>query len=116
MWKILLFCFMSVTIFITGCLGQETSSQIIEKSTPTTPARLTIDGIEYISIGEFSEGLFTISQEIGEVKRKVDFDMIPYNDFESNYLEEGTKIYSVIESNSIVLAQVEEELFEIFSR
>lgn len=73
---------------------------------------LRVHDLEYIG-GMMTEGnalKYEIDKCIGQVSRRTEPSDYPENNYESNFLEAGTKIYSVFDSD-IVIAYVDSETF-----
>ncbi|MCA0970557.1 hypothetical protein LCM20_08165 [Halobacillus litoralis] len=108
-------CFLLFFLFLLiGCQAEETESFV--ESNGSYQAELTIRGVTYMSLGQWNEGQYTIEEEIGEVKTKVDLDYrgdAPEG-ISSNYLNEGTPIYSVQQYSDVFLAEREDGTYEIF--
>jgi len=115
MRKIMQYCF-PIIILLAACTGEESSlSQSTVESSSSYQALLNVYGDEYLS--RFDDiGDYQIDKEIGVVEKKISVELYPYNSFESNYLEEGTKLYSVKYSNDLLLAEIEPGIYELFSR
>jgi hypothetical protein len=78
-------------------------------------AILFIDGKKYYGQKIVNKDQYTIQDEIGKVKFKVDKDTVPKQNFSSNSLEVGTPIYRVKEDKNILLVKLSEEKYQIFS-
>lgn len=116
MEKLMLFCF-ALVIVLAACAGEESApSRTTVESSASYQALLNVNGDEYLLGSSEDIGKYQIDTEIGEVVKKISFELYPYKSFESNYLEEGTKLYSVKESNYVLLAEIEPGKYELFSK
>lgn len=116
MKKLMLFCF-ALVIVLAACAGEESApSPTTVESSASYQALLNVNGDEYLLGSSEDIGKYQIDTEIGEVVKKISLELYPYKSFESNYLEEGTKLYSVKESNYVLLAEIEPGKYELFSK
>lgn len=79
------------------------------------PARLLINGKEYVSIRDAKDNEYTINKMIGTVQKKVFPNVIMKTNFSSNSLEVGTEIYSVKEDKHVFLAKTSEDTFSLYT-
>lgn len=119
--KFLLVLAISVFMILTGCSSgpQENTDKQIDsrEEVGSYAALLRIKGTEYQSVGKESQGEYTLGEEIGKVEKRVPPEVLPRENFVSNYLDEGTLIFSVIEDSDVILVETEEEgVYEIFER
>lgn len=104
-------------MLLTGCANDnQMSSTMDTASSASYKAILNVNGEEYISSGIENVNSYTIDSEIGEVEKKISIEMYPFKSFESNYLEEGTKIFSVKEADNILLVEIDQGVYEIFQK
>lgn len=106
-----------ILMISTGC------SIEVEEHTGTTSesasyaAILIINGAEYLSVGTKNQGEYTLGEEIGVVETRVPTEVLPKENFASNYLDEGTVIYSVKEDDDVFLVETNEEgVYEVVER
>ncbi|MDZ5472417.1 hypothetical protein SM124_11725 [Bacillus sp. 31A1R] len=117
-----LFLVLAISIFmvLTGCSSEpgNTDKNIIpEEAAGSYVALLRINGAEYLSVGKDNQGEYTIGKEIGKVEKRVPPEVMPRVDFVSNYLDEGTLIFSVKENNDVILVETKVQgVYEIFER
>jgi hypothetical protein len=94
---------------IDNVTGGDTSSK------GSYQALLFVSGEELQSAGETANDLnLEVGELIGTVKEKVAIEIPPTVELTSNYLEEGTKIYSVEGNTKIVLAKKANGDYEVF--
>lgn len=109
-----------VSIALTGCTSgtQVTNKQSSSgEEVGSYAALLRIKGAEYRSIGVKNKGEYTLSDEIGKVKKRVPPEVLPKDNLVSNYLDEGTLIYSVEEDSDVILVQTDVDgVYEIFKK
>lgn len=77
---------------------------------------LVIDGEQYILQGDVKDGEFTLGEKIGEVEKKEKIDVIPKDDYSSNYLEEGEEVYFSNENPDILIVKLATGELEIMKR
>ncbi|WP_096156620.1 hypothetical protein [Bacillus sp. FJAT-45066] len=98
-----------VTIFIafiilSGCSNfdsERNSSYVVSYA-----GILVVDGKDYIWQGEVLNDEFTADVKIGEVKNKVKKEVKPKQNFESNYLDVGDKIYASKEDKDVLIVKL----------
>lgn len=109
-----------VSIALTGCTSgtQDTNKQSSSgEEVGSYAALLRINGAEYRSVGSKNNGEYTLSDEIGKVKKRVSPEVLPKGNLVSNYLDEGILIFSVEEDSDVVLVQTEVDgVYEIFKK
>ncbi|MEB1807389.1 MAG: hypothetical protein LPK26_08815 [Bacillaceae bacterium] len=106
-------------LVLTGCSSppQEINKQNNSRVEGSYAAILNISGEEYYSVGNKNQGEYTISVEFGRVEKRVSPEVFPKENLVSNYLDEGTLIFSVEEDSKIFLAKTKEEgVYEIFHK
>lgn len=64
-----------------------------------------LGGKHYTYQGEVEEDEYTVGGKIGEVQRKVNIKTMPEENFSSNYLEIGEKIYFAKEDEEVILVE-----------
>lgn len=110
----------SIFIILTGC-STESQEDITEQinageEEASYAAILRVNEAEYYSIGNENQGKYTLEEEIGEIKKRVPAEVLPRENLVSNYLDEGTLIFSVKENSNILLAEKKDkggwEIFE----
>ncbi|SET74641.1 hypothetical protein SAMN05421676_107164 [Salinibacillus kushneri] len=116
--KYLLVLVSLIFIIFTGCSNdlQENNDNNSSNSggdSGSYAALLKVNGVQYTSLGNVNKDKYTINEKIGKVDKKVPVDVLPFKDFMSNYLEEGTPIFSIEENTDVVLAKREDETYEI---
>lgn len=103
-------------ILLAGCNpGLDGFEYMGGQSQGSYAAILRVNGAEYQYAGENLDN-YTLNQQIGKVEKKVPPEVLPRENYVSNYLPEGTVIFSVKENQNIVLAETEVGVFEIFER
>ncbi|OAH55190.1 hypothetical protein AWH48_20210 [Domibacillus aminovorans] len=78
-------------------------------------AIVTINGVNYIAQNIVTNNEFTIKEQIGEIKKKVDIEVVPTEDWNSNVFEEGNKIYTANEKNDIYLIEAREGEYTVLT-
>ncbi len=118
--KCYLVMILSIFIILTGC---STESQKVRTGQANTgeeasySAIIRVNESEYISVGNENQGKCTVQEEIGKIKKRVLAEVLPQEHLVSNYLDEGTRIFSVSENRNILLAEKKgEKEREIFER
>jgi hypothetical protein len=66
---------------------------------------LVINEKKYYWQGSIENGTFTIGEKIGEVQKAVEKDVMPKDNFSSNFLEVGTEIFSSNEDNKVIIVK-----------
>ncbi|QOY35120.1 hypothetical protein AWH56_020830 [Anaerobacillus isosaccharinicus] len=66
---------------------------------------LIANGTEYYLQGEIKDDEFTLGEKIGEVQKKVAIEVMPKEDFSSNFLEVGEEIYSSNEDSKVIIVK-----------
>lgn len=95
---------------LTGCSSQHSPNS-------SNAATVNINGEWYDAIGKENTKKYTIDKEIGKVNKKVSpKDSSPSGNFESNYLDVGTAIFSSREDKNIILVEIKEGSFQIFEK
>ncbi|WNF38359.1 hypothetical protein RJD24_08030 [Bacillaceae bacterium IKA-2] len=89
-----------VLIFIGGC-SSSPSKEI------SYAYILIANGTEYYLQGEIKDNEFTLDEKIGEVQKKVAIEVMPKEDFSSNFLEVGEEIYSSNEDSKVIIVKKE---------
>ncbi len=106
-----------IMLIITGCsttTNNDNNSVSETSSEGSYEAILFVNGVELQSVGETAKELGLVPGEIiGKVTEKVDIEIVPTSELTSNYLNEGTKIYTVQGNTDMVLAKKDGE-FEVF--
>ena len=74
-----------------------------------------LGGKHYTYQGEVEEDEYTVGGKIGEVHRKVNIKTMPEENFSSNYLERGEKIYFAKEDEEVVLVKRANGGIDVFS-
>ncbi|ANU13028.1 hypothetical protein B481_3398 [Planococcus halocryophilus Or1] len=100
---------------VSGCSSNAQDASDVSTEEVSYVAFLNIDGNNYFSYDLAEKGEYTIAEEFGEVQKKIEGDVIPNENLTSNYLLEGTKIFSVKENPEIFLAKVQDE-YEIYKK
>ncbi|MCZ8537341.1 hypothetical protein M9R32_09130 [Paenisporosarcina quisquiliarum] len=106
-----------ILLIISGC-----SMEVQEFKGPTSEsasyaAILIVNGDQYLSVGTKNQGEYTLGEEVGKVATRLPPEVLPKDDFASNYLDEGTIIYSVKEDNEVFLVETnEEDVYEVFEK
>ncbi|MBM7661804.1 hypothetical protein JOC85_002611 [Bacillus mesophilus] len=111
------FLVLSVLLSITGCspLVNNNPTKVETSSNGSYKALLFVNGMELQSVGHTAnESELVVGEFIGAVNEKVDIEIRPSDELTSNYLEEGTEIYSVEGNTKIVLAKKENGDYEVF--
>lgn len=95
---------LSCLMIVSGCSSavQETNSRTVEEV--SYEGLLNMEGEIYYSYGYDEEEKYTVLEEVGEVKKTLGGEeIIPKEHLTSNFLEKGTKIFSVKEDPEILL-------------
>lgn len=106
-----------ILVIISGCSMevQEFKGQTTES--PSYEAILIVNGDQYSSVGTRNQGDYTLGEEVGKVVTRVPPEVLPKENFASNYLDEGTVIYSVKEDDDVFLVKTnEEDVYEVFEK
>jgi hypothetical protein len=106
-----------VLILITACstVNKDNNLNSEISSEGSYKAILFVNDVEYQSVGETAKELGLVPGElIGTVKEKIDIEIRPTDELTSNYLKEGTEIYSVDGNIEIVLSKKENGEYEVF--
>lgn len=74
-----------------------------------------LNGKQYTYQGVVEEDEYTLGGKIGEVHRKVNIKTMPNENFSSNYLERGEKIYFAKEDKEVILVKREYGSIDIFT-
>jgi len=98
---------MLVLAIVSGCSDNTSNSH---------SAIIVINGEEYYGQKTVNQHEFKIKEKIGEVKKVIDKEKVPKEDFSSNAIEKGTKIYSVEEKGDIFLIKKNDNKYQIFSK
>lgn len=113
MVTLLLFVFTLMTACSTATEDSHLNSEI--NSEDSYKALLFVNNTEYQSIGKRAEDLgLAPGKLIGIVKEKIYIALRPTEELTSNYLSEGTEIYSVEGDPTMVLSKKENGEFEVF--
>jgi hypothetical protein len=94
---------------------------LLSGCSPTTgtnsyAATMKINGYYYDAAVDVDEETYTIDKEIGKIKKRVDpEDYHLKKDFTSNYLDEGTPVYSSKEDKDVLMVKIEDGV-QIFKR
>lgn len=114
--KYYLLCLAAFFVVLTGCsMNYGENNDRNNSGEACYAAILNINGEEYHSVGDKNNGDYTIREEIGKVAKRVPPEVLPKENLASNYLDEGTLIFSVEEDSGIFLAETDEEgVYEIF--
>ena len=107
---------LSFLFIITACsILMDRSGIVTKEENRSYQALLFVNGKEFHSVGETANELELVVEDfIGSVKEKIDIEIRPTVEFTSNYLEEGTEIYSVKGNSKIVLAKKDNGNYEVF--
>ena len=118
MRKLFLLSIPILIILVTGCaVNEDNLQQVTVESFASYQALLNVNGDQYFGVGNSEEiNSYQTDKQIGEVKKKISPELYPYKSFESNYLEEGTQLYSLKEHPNFLLAEVEPGVYELFSK
>ncbi|MCM3388898.1 hypothetical protein M3649_12210 [Ureibacillus chungkukjangi] len=110
--------YIPIEIFmLSGCADNKNEpKKVTVESTTSYQALLNVNGDEYLGGNSVEMETYQIEKQIGEVKMKLSPELYPYKSFESNYLEEGTKLYSVKSYPYHLLAEVKPGVYELFSK
>lgn len=117
--KFYMFSLVAFVVVLTGCSSQvaENNNQRNSDAEGSYARILSINGEEYQSLGDENQGEYTISEQIGQVKKRVPPEVLPKKNLVSNYLNEGTLIFSVEEDSAVFLAEKKDErVYEIFHK
>ncbi|MEK3981372.1 hypothetical protein MKY37_20375 [Psychrobacillus sp. FSL K6-2836] len=108
----------SIFVIIAGCSNdyKENNNVVDVDRSVTYEAIVIINGAEYHFVGPENKDEYTLGEAIGKVKKRVPLEVGPSENFVSNYLNEGTLIFSVIEDSEIYLAETEDSVYEIFRK
>ncbi|MCI2255547.1 hypothetical protein L2D08_14325 [Domibacillus sp. PGB-M46] len=92
--------------FISGCSNssEEAYASII-----------IIDGKEYVGQELLTDNTFTVKEKVGEVKKQLDIDTMPKENWSSNAYEEGSDVYSVNEKDNIFLIEEHDNKYQILA-
>ncbi|MEC5425859.1 hypothetical protein QGM71_20605 [Virgibacillus sp. C22-A2] len=115
--KFYLLCLVAFFVVLTGCSSnsEENNNRNNSKEEGSYAAILNINGEEYYSVGDKNQGEYTVSEEFGRVETRVPPEVLPKENLVSNYLDEGTLIFSVEEDSKIFLSETKEDgVYEIF--
>ena len=94
---------------VTGCSAQP-------ENEGSYAATINVNGNWYDGTGEENQKEYTVDKKLGEVTKKVEPNQTPSENFQSNYLEAGTSLFSSRESEHIILAETKEGEFEYFEK
>ncbi len=118
--KCYLVMILSILIILTGCSTEShkvRTGQANAGEETSYAAIIRVNESEYISVGTENQGKYTVQEEIGKIKKRVPAEVLPQEHLVSNYLDEGTRIFSVSENRNILLAEKKgEKEREIFER
>lgn len=104
-------------IVLTGCTiePQKNDGTQTGGEEASYAAILRLNEAEYYSVGNENHGEYTIQKELGKVKERLPAEVLPREQLVSNYLDEGTRIFSVKEDRNVLLAKKDDdEYWEIF--
>ena len=103
-------------IILSGCSEPNSQASVKESvSDGSYPALLFVSGEERRSIGKTSEELqVEPGKLVGTVTTKYSIEITPKKELTSNYLEEGTEIYSVDGEPTMFLAKKKDGKYEVF--
>ncbi|WP_088068155.1 hypothetical protein [Gottfriedia luciferensis] len=76
---------------------------------------LNVNGKEYMWVGIIKNNEYTINKKIGEVKKSVAADVYTTENFSSNILKVGEKIYSSNEDSKVIIVEREDGNYHKFS-
>lgn len=74
-----------------------------------------LSGKHYTYQGVVEDDGYTLGGKIGEVHRKVNIKTMPKENFTSNYLERGEKIYFAKEDEEVILVERENGGIDMFT-
>jgi len=108
-----------ILMIISGCsneVNNDITSDSVDES-ESYAAILIVNGNQYLSLGARNQGEYTLDEEIGKVETRVPPEVPPKENFASNYLDEGTVIYSVKEDGDVLLVETNEEgVYEVVEK
>ncbi len=99
----------------SGCSSNVQNASDVSTKENSYMALLNIEGDSYYSYDLAEEGEYTIMEEYGKVQKKIEGDVMPTENLTSNYLLEGTKIFTVKENSEVFLAKVQDK-YEIYKK
>ena len=106
-------------MIISGCsneVNSDVTSDSVDES-ESYAAILIVNGNQYLSVGTRNQEEYTLDEEIGKVEARVPPEVLPKENFTSNYLDEGRVIYSVKEDSDVFLVETDEEgVYEIVEK
>lgn len=106
---------LSIVLVACSTATKESKSNLEVGSEGSYQALLFVNGTEFESFGETAKELGLVPGElIGTIKEKIDIEKLPTVELTSNYLNEGTEIYSVDGNEKIVLSKKENGEYEVF--
>ena len=98
----------SCLIIASGCSSNTQDASDASTEEGSYIALLNINGDTYYDYDLAEKEEYTIVEEFGEVQQKIEGNVIPNENLTSNYLLEGTKIFTVKEHPEIFLAKVQD--------
>ena len=109
--------FSFILMIISGCSMEVQESKGPTSESASYAAILIVNGDQYLSVGTKNQGEYTLGEEVGKVETRVPPGALPKDYFASNYLDEGTVIYSVLENGDVFLVETKEEgVYEVVEK
>nr|WP_251047620.1 hypothetical protein [Planococcus sp. ISL-110] len=102
-------------VILSGCSSEAQDANDVSIEEVSYVALLNIEGDNYYSYDLAEKGEYTIVEELGEVQKKIKGGVMPKENLTSNYLLEGTKIFTVKEDPEVFLAKVQDK-YEVYKK